>query len=278
MTRNIVLLSLIFFTKIAACQAITAGNAYDGCASADCLEDAPPNIGEPHNVKVIPEVYHVKRTRQKGAEQTGNAGGIRVRYDYLKRYCFYVGAESFYGSGVLKGHTGSSDAIRSRLKDSSIEGYLGYTFQMKCYPYPAFTPYAGVGYLREVNKFSPPSPLQIKYTTQFRYLAFGFLSRVYLNPCFSIGLNARFRWPWEAKSKVNDSEFGDTHQQIGDSFQYRIELPLVYGEFPRCPSFQFGFTPFYEGRHYGSRENFPFDFYRTTFSIYGFNLQIIYRF
>lgn len=244
-----------------------------------CCEDAPPNMCQPNILTLGPEIYRVDRTRKGGTKQKGNAVGVRLMYDYIKRYCIYVGGQAFYGSGILKGHTGTGSRIRSRLTDVQVEGSLGYTFQMKCTPYAAFTPYVGYGYFRETNKFTPPSPLQVQYTTQYNYLAFGFLSSVYIAPCFTIGLNGRFRYPWEAHCKVTDDpDFDHLRQRIEDRIQFRIELPITYTGALICNWIEIAFVPFYERRLYGERENYPFDFFETKFNIYGANLQFIYRF
>lgn len=232
-----------------------------------------------NSISIGPELYRVERNRAGGTKQTGNSAGIRATYDRVKRYHFYLGAQLFYGTGVLRGHTGGGDKIRSRYTEKQIEGNLGYTLQMKCFPHVSFTPFAGYGYFRDVNKFSPPSSLQIKFTTQFRYFSFGFLSSVYVLPCMTLGLNARFKWPWQTRCKVTDDPDYDTIRQIvNDQLHYRIELPITYfGCFLR-DHYEFAVVPFFEQRRYGARENFPFDFFKTTFTLYGANLQLIYRF
>lgn len=244
-----------------------------------CCADSPPNLCRPHTISLGPEVYYAKRSRNGGTKQHGTPVGVRLTYDYIKRYCFYVGGQAFYGTGTLDGHTGSGSKIRSRLTDAQIEGSVGYTLQMKCSPYFAFTPYIGYGYFQEINKFTPPSPLIVKYTIQYNYLAFGFLSSVTINPCFTAGLNARFRSPWETHCKVTDDpDFENFRQKVGDRIQFRIELPLTYTGDLLCNWLQISLVPFYERRLYGERENYPFDFFKTTFNIYGANLQFILRF
>lgn len=232
-----------------------------------------------NSISFGPEVYHVNRNRAGGTKQNGNSAGIRVNYDRIKRYHYYLGAQLFYGTGILRGHTAGGDKIRSRLTEKMIEGNAGYTFQAKCFPHVAFTPFVGYGYFRDVNKFSPPTNLQVSFTTQFRYVSFGFLSSVYVIPCMTIGVNGRFKWPWQSRCKVtNDPDFDTIRQIVEDKLQYRIEVPFTYfGCFLR-DNFELSFTPFYELRLYGARENYPFDFYRTEFIMYGANVQMIYRF
>lgn len=150
---------------------------------------------------------------------------------------------------------------------------------MKCYPYAAITPYVGYGYFSEVNKFVHPSPLPIKFTTEYNYFAYGFLSSVYINSWLTVGLNARFRAPWQPRCKVSDDpDFDNLRQRIGECFQYRIEVPLTYTGHLICNWLEVAIVPFYEQRFYGKRENFPFDFLKTNYNIYGANLQFIFRF
>ncbi|HEV8051089.1 MAG TPA: hypothetical protein VGP47_01240 [Parachlamydiaceae bacterium] len=247
--------------------------------SSLCETTGSVHFHKANTISFGPEVYRVTRDRSGGAKQKGNSAGIRVNYDRIKRYHFYLGAQLFYGTGILRGHTSIGDKIRSRLTEKMIEGNAGYTFQAKCFPHISFTPFVGYGYFRDVNKFSPPTNLQITFTTQFRYLSFGFLSNFYVLPCITIGLNGRFKWPWETRCKVtNDPDFDTIRQIVKDKLQYRIEVPITYfGCFLR-DNFELSFTPFYERRLYGARENFPFDFYRTEFTLYGANVQMIYRF
>jgi hypothetical protein len=160
-----------------------------------------------------------------------------------------------------------------------IEGVLGYTFQMKNSPHLSFTPFAGYGYYKEVNHFNPPSPLEIKFTTSFRYLSFGFLSSAFVAPAVSIGLNARFKYPWHPCCKVSGDPSNDALKQIiNEKIHWRLELPITYFGMALCSGFEAALMPFYERQVYGARENYPFDFFKTTYSIYGLDVQLIYRF
>jgi len=225
-----------------------------------------------------PEFYYVKRTRKGGTRQTGTPVGIRFNYDHIKRYKIYYGMQAFYGNGILKGRTGDEDKIRSRLTDEQVEGYLGYTFAYKYSPYFSFTPFIGGGYFRETNSFHPPTPIKVRMTTDFFYAAYGFLSSIKFN-CWSLGLNARFRTPWDIKCKISDSEQDEKITQlVEDRLQYRIELPIGYSQSFLCNLFTLRLVPFYESRVYGGRENYPYDFFETTYRIYGANLQLVYEF
>ena len=232
-----------------------------------------------NSISFGPELYHVNRHRAGGTRQSGNSAGVRLTYDRIKRYHYYLGAQLFYGTGILRGHTGNGDDLRSRLTERQLEGNVGYTFQSKCYRHASFTPFLGYGYFKDVNKFSPPSNLQIKFSTQFRYISFGFLSSVYVLPSLTVGINGRFKWPWQTRCKVTDDPDFDTIRQIvEDKLHYRIELPITYFGCLLKDHFEIAVVPFFEQRLYGARENFPFDFYKTRFTLYGANIQLIYRF
>lgn len=231
------------------------------------------------SLTLSPEIYHVKRKREGGTSQNGESFGIRVNYDYIKRYNIYLGLQAFYGRGVLHGHNGNRDKLRSRLTTRLGEGNLGYTFQMKCFPHLSITPFAGFGNFKETNSFSPPSPLQVKFTTKFNYVSFGFLSSSFVAPAFSVGLNARLKYPLDTKCKITGDSSNQTFKQIvGDKIHWRIELPVTYFGMGLCRGLEAALMPFYERQLYGARENYPFDFFKTTYSIYGIDIQIIYRF
>lgn len=232
-----------------------------------------------NTLSIGPELYRVNRHRAGGTKQSGNSAGVRATYDHIKRYEFYLGGQIFYGTGILRGRSGNGDRIRSRLTEKQLEGNVGYTFQAKCFPHVSFTPFAGYGYFREANKFSPPTTLTVKFITQFRYISFGFLSSVYVLPCFTVGLNARIKYPWQTRCKVTDDPDFDTIRLIvEDEIHYRIELPLTYFGCFFNDHIELAVVPFYEYRLYGARENYPFDFFKTKYTLYGANVQLIYRF
>jgi hypothetical protein len=268
---------LLAFTFFLTASPLLAETYTDPSTSYDTHESLHFRRG--NSVSIGPEIYRVSRHREGGTRQSGNSAGVRATYDRIKRYHFYLGAQLFYGTGILRGHSGNDNAIRSRLTEKQLEGNVGYTFQMKCFPHVAFTPFVGYGYFQEINKFSPPSPLPLKFTTQFRYFSFGFLSSIYVLPCATVGINVRFKRPWETRCKVtNDPDYNTIRQIVEDKLHYRIELPLTYfGCFLRN-GIELSCVPFFEQRLYGGRENYPFDFFKTRYSLYGVNIQLIYRF
>lgn len=226
-----------------------------------------------------PEIYHVRRTREGGTSQKGTLAGVRGSLERIGRYKWYLGVEGLYARGTIRGHSGTDLKLKSKLTDAQIEGRAGYTFQGKCWLRPAFTPFIGYGYLEEENDFKSPSPLLVKFRNEAQYVSFGFLSTLTLSEDFTIGFNLK------AKSLVDpvchiktDPVFGHLKMQFKDEILYRFELPIYYDFYRCCQVFELGLVPFYERRHYGGRENYPFDFLDTKLNIWGFNLQFTCRF
>lgn len=225
------------------------------------------------------EWSHINRTRDGGTKQDGNYFGGRLAFDRIQRYKFYYGGLATYGFSTLEGHQGSGAKIRSKYTAGQIEGSVGYTFQAKCFLTPWITPIIGYGYMYEKNAFKDPSPLTLTFTTRYGYIPFGILSGITVAKNFGIGLNVRLRWPYEPKCKITgDEENEDSTQIIEEKLGYRVEIPLLYATNVWCRSLLIGLTPFYELRHYGGKENFPFDFFDTKLRFYGVNLQVLYQF
>lgn len=235
-------------------------------------------------VYVGPDWYHVSRTKKGGAKQSGNLFGIRLGYDRFKRYGWYFGEEIRYAKGTLKGHLATGEKLNSQLTDCLVEGRLGYTFQQKRGIQLSFTPFLGIGYFNEQNNFSNSSLIPIHCRTHFTYGALGFFSWAhYCN--FELGLNFTARLPYEPKCRVsNDPNHDSVTQNIKQQVQYRVELPLSYrpsdcfiGRYLRCGEGVISLVPYYEYRHYGAHPNYPFNFIKTEFQIWGATLEFIYR-
>lgn len=230
-----------------------------------------------HQFVIGPEWYYVDRVKCGGTKQNGNLFGVRLGYDRLKRFGFYWGIDGLIAHGRLKGHAGSGHKLHSRLTDSSVEGRLGFTFQQKTGWQCALTPYAGVGYFNETNKFKHPSPVTAHFKTYFPYAAVGFLS--WMHPCdrVELGLNFKAKIPFEPKCRVtNDPEHKRVTQRIDERMHYRVELPLTYRL--SCDGHTgVSLIPFYEYRKYDHYPNFPFNFIKTIYNNYGLTLEFVYR-
>lgn len=225
-----------------------------------------------------PEIYYLQRTKEGGAKQSGPLGGMRIGYDYIRRYKLYWGAEALWARGVLEGKA-EYHRLKSVFTDINVEARGGYTFQSKCWRCASFTPYIGYGYFWENNDYQHPSPLTIHFKNRFSYIPIGFLSQIFMTPRWSIGLNFKVRFLLEGKQFVsNDPEHDNQVQHYEEKLQYRVELPTTYFFCWSSHRLAVSLVPFYEYRLYGHRANFPFDFLETRLNLYGATLKLLYLF
>jgi hypothetical protein len=235
-------------------------------------------------IYIGPDIYHISREKERGGEQKGNMFGVRLGYNRFKRYGWYIGEEVRYEKGTLKGDLPTGEKLHSHFTDCLVEGRLGYTFQQKNGFQISFTPFLGVGYANEKNNYTHSSPIPIHFKTHFNYGAIGFFSWAHYNR-FELGLNFIARMPYEPKCEVShDPDHHSVSQKIKERVQYRVELPLGYqidfGNFKRCLRSSEGvvrLVSYYEYRNYGAHPNYPFDFMRTEFQIWGATLELVYR-
>lgn len=223
------------------------------------------------------DIYYVHRSRENGSKQSGPVAGVRVGYDYIKRYRPYFGIEGVWAQGTLTGHSGEGKRTKATFTDMYAEGRVGYTLQQKAGWQAFFTPFVGGGYLEEKTNFVSPSPSRYHNKLKFPYVTAGFLSGLTLMPRLDLGLSFKLRYMWEPKNCVtHDPKFDDSEQLIkNEKLQYRVELPFIYKWNKR---FLISLGPFYEYRHYGSHANFPSNFFETTLQMYGGTLRLIYNF
>ena len=236
-------------------------------------------IRGPHSLTVGPEVYYTHRTREGGSKQKGVLYGGEFCYERLRRSALYWGVEGYYAAGTLKGHDGVDRKIRSKKQDMEIEGRLGYSLKW-CWSIPiSFTPYFCGGYFQEINQFVEPTPLTYKIKDYFPFIGAGFLSRFYVTPTFSVGVNFKANYMLGAKSRITDSSLDESIRLIiEDKFFYEVELPLTYSYCIRSCQWETSFVPFFRYRQYGHHEGFPFDYLETRYQIYGAKLLWRYIF
>lgn len=222
-----------------------------------------------------PESYWVTRTKAGGTRQTGILWGARATFERLKRYGWYVGADILCATGTLDGKSGAeNNKIRSTLTDTNVEGRFGYTLQHKSNCGFSFTPFFGIGYFRETNNFSHPTPIPVHFRNTFSYIPLGFLSHAYLNSAFGLGLNFKVRYLFQHNNKVtHDPDHKSLNIHYQENLQYRVELPLTYDQCFYHRLWRINFVPFYEYRNYGQLANYPFDFIETKLQMYGAYLQ-----
>lgn len=229
-----------------------------------------------------PESYWLERTR-KGAlgrtKQSGSLSGLRVGYDRLKRYGWYLGAEALWAQGGLSGKSAAGNRQISTLTDQSIEGRFGYTFQAKSCGFFSFTPFGGIGYFSEANNFRPPSPIPIHIKNTFSYIPFGFLSHIYFNDYLGMGIKFTTRYLYKHKVKTShDPNLGKLSMRYSEKLQYRVEVPFTCDAGVWSCPLQISAGPFFEYRSYGYMANFPYDFLKTEFHLYGTNLKLVFLF
>lgn len=233
----------------------------------------------PYIVTAGAESYFLDRVRSGGTQQSGWINGARVGIDRIKRYGWYVGADYLYATGCIKGNTATGRCLNSCLTDEIAEVRLGYTLQQDDCHCSFITPFGGYGYFREVNDFHSPSPLPCTFTDSFSYAVVGFLSGTHITPRLTMGVNFKVRFMQNGKSVVSDDPVYDTVTlKMEDEIHVRVDVPFAFTP-PRTP-FGIGFllSPFYEYRHFGGREGFPFNFRDTQFYLYGARFALTYQF
>ena len=243
----------------------------------DDEEYCEPSVFNRRRVYIGPEIYHLKRSRAGGTHQNGWMYGVRAGYDKVQKCTVYWGIDALYAKGTLHGKTGKGSKIKSRFTDENIEGRAGFTFQGNCLMRASFTPFIGIGYFSEKNNFVDPSPIPVHFNTRFGYGVVGFLSNLPWTERFETGLNFKARYPFEPRCRIShDPENDDTTLNVKEKWQFRVELPITYN-CTCCDLFALTLSPFYEYRLYGKHLNFPSNFLRTQYQIYGITFEFVLR-
>ncbi len=229
--------------------------------------------------KVGAEIYKMRRWRPHGTVQSGRMDGVRVELERFKGNSWYVGFDGLLATGKLNGHNSSGMPLHSTITDYIYEGRIGYTLQ-NCTPrYPFFTIFGGYGHFHEINDFHIPSPLTYTFHDTFNYVTVGFLSGVNFTPLLSMGVNFKGRFMLNGKSVVSDDPlFDHVSLVMNNETHYRLEIPFTYLLCNSSNQLDIILVPFYEFRHFGGREGFPFDYIDTKFSLLGARVSVAYRF
>ena len=233
----------------------------------------------PYSIYVGAESFHFKRIREGGTQQSGVINGTRLGLDRIKPCGWYLGADYLYASGEIKGEARSGIPLKSELTDQIFEARVGFTLQQNVLEKPFITPFVGWGRFREVNDFIPPSPLICKFTDTFNYVVVGFLSGVNITALISMGIHFKVKFMLDGESKVSDDPmYEDVTLIMEKETFYRLDIPFSYNPCNAIFGIDMQFVPFYEFRHFGGREGFPFNFKDTKFYLYGARLALLYRF
>ena len=219
------------------------------------------------------------RERKGGTEQNGMMKGMRLTYDRIKPAAWYVGADIFTAEGPLQGHNARGRTLNSTIKDTIYEGRLGFTL---CHGGPRrtfITPFGGYGYFRETNKFRDPSPIPYTFVETFNYIAVGFLSGVNFTPLLSMGVNFKVEFMLNGKSHVKDDPLQEPiNLKFKNEINTRLEIPLIYRFSAWKRRFSAIVAPFYEFRHFGGQQGFPFDYIDTKFYLIGARASLGFAF
>lgn len=170
-------------------------------------------------------------------KQKGNFYGIRAGYDLLIFNNPYIGFESIYRSGRIKG-----DGLSSLYTDYLFEGKIGFTIGYPNLYY--FTPYAGLGYENEKNdyKTSPVDKLKSYY------FSFGFITEAFITPQFSYGVNLKIKFPFIGDHKVKNNDI-NVNLAISKKMQYTLEVPFTYWV---SSQINLSAVPFYDYKNYNN--------------------------
>lgn len=228
---------------------------------------------------VGPEIYSVRRVRAGGSWQTGVLYGGRFGWERIQCASLYGCLTAVYAGGTLRGKSGSGSTLYSHFTDFEGEARIGYTFMKRkgrcCY----FIPFIGLGCVSDTNHFVPPSPLTLQFHDFIKYVSFGFLADMRVLPCFDVGLTLILKSMFKGTCNTSgDAGAENTSLRMTNKLQYEVDLPLTWAISKRKEIFTLSLVPFYEFRHYGGRENFPYDFLATKFYIYGGRLLLNYQY
>ncbi|MGE3953952.1 MAG: hypothetical protein AB7F31_01980 [Parachlamydiales bacterium] len=234
-----------------------------------------PDWCKPQRFYASFESAYLSRDRAGGSWQEGILFGGHIGWDRVKFKGFYWGIDAYYLTGTLMGQASSGCYAESAMQVNEVEGRLGWTF---CLPWrwsPTVTPFVGYGYYHESNRFHANCPWQVRFRAYYDDLVLGFLSSV--NPCstYSIGLNIKVGLIRQGHNRISEDPMANpVSQRTGDRPQYTVELPLTLYPCRKCRCLEIAVVPFYRLRHFGGRENYPFDFFETRLSFYGARAEL----
>jgi hypothetical protein len=232
------------------------------------------SLKDGHRFAIAPEVYWVKRERDKGSHQTGWLGGVRVEYDRIFPCALYWGGYLDWARGPLSGKNGRGDRIKSTLTDYEIEGRVGFTFHEHWIGCFTLTPFAGWGYYRAKSDFKHPTPILVTIKDTYEYAAGGVLFRSYLTNLWMWGIDFIAKYMMDGKSRLEDREERTSEtMSVAEEWQYEVNLPILYRQCCKQREVQWGIVPFWRLKQFGGRENYPHDFFKTTYLNWGLRLE-----
>ncbi len=212
---------------------------FSSTLSAQCYEFQSSLVANPvtgNQIYIQPE-FTSATYKTSEIKQTGYLYGVSGGYDVLVYNAPYLGFESHYRSGRLKG-----DGLSSKYRDYLFEGKIGLTMGTPGAFY--FVPYGGVGYENEKNDYTNTPVEKLSYY----YLSVGCLTQAFLNPQLSFGVNLKCKFPFNGDHDVKNDEI-DVRVSISKKMQYLVEIPLTYWA---SSQLNIAAVPFYEHKEYNN--------------------------
>lgn len=224
-----------------------------------------------------PEAYYLKRRLETGTRQEGSLYGFRAIYERVLPMSFYWAVDGLFAKGHLTGHSSRRFPIHSDMTDRQIEGRLGFTLWLRCFPRFFLTPLIGFGYFLETNDFEPPTTFVVMFKTHFAYVPIGFLTRFYLTSQLSVGVDYKVKFTMDGRTEVCDPNRGDSHLNFTFRNHRSLEIPIRYRFCGRARNLEVQLALFWRERRYGRRCGEQ-DFFETRITISGARLLLGYDF
>jgi hypothetical protein len=222
-------------------------------------------------------IYHNERHRAGGSWQDSNLRGVRFSYQRHQKWSLYWGVEGYYAKGKAEGKTATGGRLNSTLIDSEVEGRFGYTLHLHCRACISVTPYVGFGVYDGYNNFHPLNRTAITFHNHFSFSSAGGLLELYISPCLKVGCSYTSRWMFNGTNTIQDDPTRDNIELMMNNARHEYyQFPITFRR--QCSKSAYVLTPFYQKRHYGGRENFPFNYIDTKFDIYGLFLGVTHYF
>lgn len=224
----------------------------------------------PYDIQLGPEVYYLERNKEGGSTQNGVLYGVHGKFERQIPGKFYWAVDGYIARGILHGKNALKNPLKSTLTESEIEGRFGFCFHKKIRWCISFTPYVSYGYFRCKNAFTHPSPIFVTYTDSFDYVGGGFLAKMALTSSFSLGAEFKANYMLEGNSRTRGDPGAQNAKVVVESkMQYEAAIPLKWSYQIDNKCLYTELVPFYRYRHFGGRENFPFNFIDTQYQSWG---------
>lgn len=287
-------------TKIILSSAL----AFSSCSAveyvfADMPFGIPSDFSEIHptNVSVTP-VFGKCELKQKTSKSSGWLYGARASYDLIKPGFIYVGADVEYKTGELSGNAKIETVVdlpqvredqvldfelieikestKSEYTDMRGEVRLGFTFSELQIVKGHITPFALIGYEKEVHKYINPTPVSIEDTLTYNYFGVGVISQISVIDQMSVGLNVKFKWMFDTKHKTSNQNWvSDNEISCPGCFHYIVEIPVVYIV---SESVQISINPMYEYKNYDKHKFDEPSKERNSMHMFGGAVNLDYMF